>query len=470
MGSLNPPRSHLFPPASPMSPSTSQLTPSAASAALFERAQRVMPGGVNSPVRSFRAVGGNPVYMVSGNGARLRTVEGRELIDYCGSWGALLFGHTRAEIVDAVAKAAGKGTSFGANTESEVEFAERLTRLVPGMEMVRLVNSGTEAVMTAVRLARGFTGRPKILKFSGCYHGHADTVLVQAGSGLLTGGLVASGGVPPTLAAEVLVASYNSLEEVSELVRAHGDKLAAILAEPVAANMGVVPPLPGFLEGLRNLANQCGALLIFDEVITGFRFGPTTFGAMQGVTPDLVCLGKIIGGGLPLGAVGGRAAVMRSLAPLGTVYQAGTLSGNPLAVAAGLATLKLMEAEPPYSRLERLGERLAVGLENAARDVDIPLICPRVGGMFTPFFLGKPPRNLDEVKRADAERFATFFRGILTEGIYLPPAQFEAGFISAAHSEADVEACIYAAQKTFSEVSNTISWRQAATDGTPCCG
>ncbi len=452
MSSLTPPRSRLPPLTCPPPPVLS-------SAALFERAQRVIPGGVNSPVRSFRAVGGEPVYMVSGNGSRLVTVEGRELIDYCCSWGALFFGHARAEIVEAVAKAARNGTSFGANTAAEVEFAEQLTRLVPGLEMVRLVNSGTEAVMTAVRLARGFTGRPKILKFAGCYHGHADTVLVQAGSGLLTGGIAASGGVPPALASEVFVAPYNSLEAVSGLLQEHGDGLAAILVEPVAANMGVVCPTSGFLEGLRQAANRCGALLIFDEVITGFRFGPTTFGAMQGVTPDLVCLGKIIGGGLPLGAVGGRAEVMRFLAPLGPVYQAGTLSGNPLAVAAGLATLKLIEAERPYQRLEQLGERMAKGLQDAARDVGIPLICPRVGGMFTPFFLGERPSSLDEVKQADTERFATFFRGMLAEGVYLPPAQFEAGFISAAHSELDVEACIHAA-RTALAASKTLGSRE----------
>jgi glutamate-1-semialdehyde 2,1-aminomutase len=356
----------------------------------------------------------------------------------------LLFGHARPEIVEAVARTARQGTSFGANTEGEVEFAERLTRCVPGLEMVRLVNSGTEAVMTAVRLARGFTGRPRILKFGGCYHGHADTVLVQAGSGMLTGGIAASAGVPPALAAAVLVAPYNSVSAVAGLVKAHGEEIAAILVEPVAANMGVVPPLPGFLEALRDMAHQSGALLIFDEVITGFRFGPTTFGALQGVTPDLMCLGKIIGGGLPLGAVGGRADVMRSLAPLGTVYQAGTLSGNPLAVAAGLATLKLIEAEPPYSELERLGERLAMGVQDAARDAGIPLICQRVGGMFTTFFLGQQPRNLEDVKRADTERFAAFFRGLLAAGIYLPPAQFEAGFVSAAHSESAVDTFIRA--------------------------
>lgn len=422
---------------------------SSVSAALFDRAQRVIPGGVNSPVRSFQAVGGNPVYMASGKGARLRTVEGRELIDFCGSWGALLFGHARQEICEAVARAARNGMTFGANTAGEVEFAERLTRLVPGLEMVRLVNSGTEAVMTAVRLARGFTGRPKLLKFSGCYHGHADSVLVQAGSGLLTGGIASSSGVPPALAAEVLVAPYNAIDAVTELARTHGDGLAAILVEPVAANMGVVPPEPGFLEALRALADRCGALLIFDEVITGFRFGPTTFGALNGVIPDLMCLGKIVGGGLPLGALGGRAAVMRSLAPLGPVYQAGTLSGNPLAVAAGLATLKLIATEPPYAQLDQLGERIAGGLEQAGRDAGIPLTCPRVGGMFTPFFLRARPKTLDAVKQADTGKFAAFFRGMLHEGIYLPPAQFEAAFLSAAHAEADVDACLRAARNVL---------------------
>ena len=421
--------------------------PPVSSVSLFERGQRVMPGGVNSPVRSFAAVGGTPVYMASGSGARLLTVEGHELIDYCGSWGALLFGHARAEIVEAVARGARDGTSFGANTSAEVDFAERLTGLVPGLEMVRLVNSGTEAVMTAVRLARGFTGRPKLRKFSGCYHGHADAVLVQAGSGMLTGGIPASGGVPSTLAAEVLVAPYNSISAVTGLVQEYGNELAAILVEPVAANMGLIPPQPGFLETLREAANQCGALLIFDEVITGFRLAPTTYGALRGITPDITCLGKIIGGGLPMGAVGGRADVMRSLAPLGSVYQAGTLSGNPLAVAAGLATLALIETEPPYARLERLGERLATGLQAAAREAGIPLVCPRLGGMFTAFLLNQQPNNLDEVKQADTKRFAAFFRGMLDEGIYLPPAQFEAGFISAAHSEHDVDTTLRAARK-----------------------
>lgn len=423
--------------------------PTPLSKALFARAHRVIPGGVNSPVRSFRAVGGHPVYMASGKGARLLTVENRQLIDFCGSWGALLFGHARAEIVEAVARAARNGTSFGANTAAEVEFAEQLTQLVPELEMVRLVSSGTEAVMTAVRLARGFTGRPGLLKFSGCYHGHSDAVLVDAGSGWLTGGVAASAGVPPALSNEVLVAPYNALEAVSEIVQTHGPRLAAILVEPAAANMGVIPPDPGFLEGLRALADRCGALLVFDEVITGFRLGPTTFGALRNVAPDLLCLGKIIGGGLPIGAVGGRDSVMRALAPTGTVYQAGTLSGNPLAVAAGRETLKLIASEPPYARLERLGERLARGLEKAGAEAGLPLVCPRVGGMFTAFFAGKPPGNLAEAKQADTGRFARFFQGLLAEGVYLSPSQFEAGFISAAHAPADVEACLKAARETL---------------------
>jgi glutamate-1-semialdehyde 2,1-aminomutase len=429
--------------------SASSALPATVSAALFERAQRVIPGGVNSPVRSFRAVGGDPLYIARGHGARMVTAEGRELIDFCGSWGALLFGHARAEIVDAVTRACRDGMSFGANTAAEVAFAERLTQHVPALEMVRLVNSGTEAVMTAIRLARGFTGRPKIIKFNGCYHGHADTVLVQAGSGLLTGGIASSAGVPAGIVADVLVAPYNDAAAVHELARAHGDQLAAIIVEPVAANMGLVPPAPDFLAELRNAADRAGALLIFDEVITGFRFGPTTYGHLAGVTPDLMCLGKIIGGGLPLGAIGGRAEVMRALAPLGTVYQAGTLSGNPLAVAAGLAALHLIAREPPYARIAALGQRLADGLESAAREAGVACACPVRGGVFTPFFLAQPPSELTTVSRADTRQYAAFFRAMLAAGIYLPPAQFEAGFVSAAHTEADVTACLQAARSGF---------------------
>ena len=359
------------------------------SADLFSRATRVIPGGVNSPVRAFNAVGGAPLYVVSGHGSRIRTVEGVELIDFCGSWGPLLFGHARQEIVTAIQQAAAEGTSFGINTPREVEFAERLCEQIPALEMVRLVSSGTEAVMTALRLARGFTGRPKILKFDGCYHGHTDAMLVAAGSGLLTGGISSSAGVLPTTAAEVFVAPYNDSDAVNRIVREQGRDLAAIIVEPIAGNMGLVPPAPGFLAGLREATNRCGALLIFDEVISGFRLGPTTYGTLCGITPDLTTLGKIIGAGMPLGAVGGRADIMRTLAPLGPVYQAGTLSGNPVAVAAGLAMLDLIRLETPYARLAAQGSRLTTGLTAAAREAGVTLHCAGLGGMFTPFFMAE---------------------------------------------------------------------------------
>ncbi|MEI7435820.1 MAG: glutamate-1-semialdehyde 2,1-aminomutase [bacterium] len=412
---------------------------------LFERACRVIPGGVNSPVRAFNSVGGEPLYVVSGKGARIRTVEGIELTDFCGSWGPLLFGHARKEIVQAIQQAASEGTSFGINTPREVEFAGRLCELVPSMEMVRLVSSGTEAVMTALRLARGFTGRKKILKFDGCYHGHSDSMLVAAGSGLLTGGISSSAGVLPSVAEEVFVSPYNDLEAVNRIARDHGDDLAAIIVEPVAGNMGLIPPASGFMTGLREAADRCGALLIFDEVITGFRLGPTTYGQLCGVTPDLTTLGKIIGGGMPIGAVGGRAVIMRKLAPLGPVYQAGTLSGNPVAVAAGLAMLELCCAENPYPRLAALGNRLTVGLNAAAREAGVTFHCAGLGGLFTAFFLGAAPTDLTTVKGCDTKAYATFFRGMLKRGFYLPPSQFEVAFISAAHSDDDVDRFIAAA-------------------------
>lgn len=406
--------------------------------ALFERACRVIPGGVNSPVRAFRAVGGNPIYVTRGHGARLHTVAGRELTDYCCSWGPLLFGHAHPRIVEAITRAAGEGTSFGINTPREVEFAETLCAMVPSMEMVRLVSSGTEAAMTALRLARGCTGRQKVIKFDGCYHGHADSFLVSAGSGLLTGGISSSKGVSAATVADVLVAPYNDLSAVARIVAEQGREVAAIVVEPVAGNMGLVPPAPGYLAGLRALADGCGALLIFDEVITGFRLGPTTYGHLCGVVPDLTCLGKIIGGGAPVGALGGRAALMRELAPLGGVYQAGTLSGNPLAVAAGLAMLALIREEDPYARLESMASRLAAGLREAAAAAGVPLHLAQLGGMFTPFFCAGPVNDLASAKRADTGAFARFFQGMLAGGIYLPPAQFEAAFLCTAHREADV--------------------------------
>ena len=418
---------------------------------LFERAKRVIPRGVNSPVRAFNAVGGEPVYVVAGSGARITTADGRELTDYCCSWGPLILGHARPEVVEAVQRAAAAGTSFGTNTPAEVEFAECLCEGIPSLEMVRLVSSGTEAVMTALRLARGFTGRQKIVKFEGGYHGHTDCLLVSAGSGLLTGGRASSAGVSPQVAAEVFVAPYNDSDAVREIIRAHGGDVAAIIVEPVAGNMGLVPPAPGFLEGLREAADACGALLIFDEVITGFRLAPTTYGALCGVLPDLTCLGKIIGGGLPIGAVGGRAEVMRSLAPLGPVYQAGTLSGNPVAVAAGLAALKLLTEEAPYPRLEQLGERLAGGLNAAAREHGIPMHCAQLGSMFTPFFCAGPVSDLTGAMRCDTAAHAAFFHHMLERGIYLPPSQFEVGFISAAHAEADIDAFTAAAGEAFAQ-------------------
>ena len=419
------------------------------SASLFERAKRVIPGGVNSPVRAFNAVGGNPVYMASGQGSRMTTVEGRTLTDFCGSWGPLVLGHAHPRVVEAIQAAAALGTTFGTNTPGEVAFAELLCEQVPSMDRVRLVNSGTEATMTALRIARGVTGRNKIIKFDGCYHGHADYLLVAAGSGLLTGGITASAGVTASAVEDVIVAPYNDLAAVQSILDEFGTQVAAIIVEPVAGNMGLVPPGEGFLEGLREACSAHGSVLIFDEVINGFRLGPTSFGAQHGVTPDLTCLGKIIGGGLPIGAVGGRAAFMDSLAPLGDVYQAGTLSGNPVAVAAGLVTLKMLRDDPPYADMERRGRRLAEGLTALAKSKGVAFHAAQLGGMFTPFFCDGPVRNLADAKTCDASAHAAFFNHMLEQGFYLPPSQFEVGFVSAAHSDADVDAFLEAASSAF---------------------
>lgn len=416
---------------------------------LFSRAKKVIPGGVNSPVRAFNGVGGDPVYMVSGKGSRMTTADGATLLDFCGSWGPLILGHARAEVVEAICKAAAEGTSFGTNTPREVEFAELLCDMIPSMKMVRLMSSGTEATMTALRLARGYTGRRKIVKFDGCYHGHADYLLVAAGSGLLTGGITSSAGVSPAAAAEVLVPPYNDLAALNELIRTQGREIAAIIVEPIAANMGLVPPAPGFLQGLREAADRCGALLIFDEVITGFRMAPTSYGVVCGVRPDLTCLGKIVGGGMPIGAVGGRRDVMSKLAPLGPVYQAGTLSGNPVAVAAGLATLTLLERENPYPEMRRLCGVLADGLNQMAKAAGVPLNGARFGSLFTPYFQTGTVTNLADAKRSDTGAHAKFFHGMLDRGIYLPPSQFEVGFISAAHGEADIAAFLAAARESL---------------------
>jgi glutamate-1-semialdehyde 2,1-aminomutase len=388
---------------------------------------------VNSPVRAFNAVGGDPVYVSKGKGARITTAEGRELIDFCGSWGPLILGHARDEVVEAACAAARDGMSFGINTPREVEFAELLCAQVPSMEQVRLVNSGTEAVMTALRLARGFTGRRRIIKFVGGYHGHSDGLLVGAGSGLLTGGISSSAGVHIN-EGDVFLPAYNDKEAVSRIVKEYGDELAAIIVEPVAGNMGLVLPQDGFLEHLRSEADRCGALLIFDEVITGFRFGPTSYGTLKGIAPDLTCLGKIIGGGMPLAAFGGRRDVMQRLAPVGDVYQAGTLSGNPVAVAAGMKTVELLIKENPYPRLADAGAQLSAVLNELPGEFHVA----QLGGVFTPFFRRAPVRNLDDAKRCDTTAYARFFNGMLERGFYLPPAQFEAAFISAAHTPDDL--------------------------------
>jgi glutamate-1-semialdehyde 2,1-aminomutase len=394
---------------------------------LFRRAEQVIPGGVNSPVRSFRSVGGTPVFIERGAGSKLYTSDGRELIDFCMSWGALLFGHADPEITAAVQKAAADGTGFGAATRREVLFAEKLCSMIPYVEQVRCVSSGTEAVMTAIRLARGATGRDKILKFDGCYHGHSDSMLVSAGSGLLSGGSSSSAGVPAAVANDTLIAPYNDPAAVEQVMQSQGDRIAAIIVEPVAANMGLVLPEPGFLEALRRLTQERGTLLIFDEVITGFRFGPTTYSALRGIEPDLTCLGKIIGGGLPLAAVCGRRSLMEQLAPLGPVYQAGTLSGNPLAVAAGLAALEKMSRDGLY---EKIGKNIALNSQKAA--------IRQFGSAFTLFFRKEVPQNLVAAKQCDTGKYAAFFHGMLEHGIYLPPAQFETAFISTAHTEEEI--------------------------------
>ncbi len=413
---------------------------------LFERAQRVIPGGVNSPVRAFNAVGGDPLYVVKGRGSRITTVEGRELIDFCGSWGPLILGHAREEVVEAAAKAARDGMTFGINTPREVEFAELLCSLISSVDQLRLVNSGTEAVMTALRLARGCTGRRRIIKFDGGYHGHSDGLLVGAGSGLLTGGISSSAGVYIE-EGDVLLPAYNDKQAVSDLVTAHGDEIAAIIVEPIAGYMGLIPPVDGFLEHLRAEADRCGALLNFDEVITGFRFGPTTYGQLAGITPDLTTLGKIIGGGMPLAAIGGRRDLMQHLAPVGDVYQAGTLSGNPVAVAAGMKNVELLIDENPYERLATMGDQLRCGLNSRSQGAE--LFVSQLGGAFTLFFGPGPIENLVDAKKCDTRKHAAFFHAMLDRGFYLPPSQFESAFISAAHSEADVDAFISAANEVL---------------------
>jgi glutamate-1-semialdehyde 2,1-aminomutase len=422
------------------------------SESLFAAAQRVIPGGVNSPVRAFRGVGGTPFFVARAEGARLVDVDGRSYLDFLGSWGPLILGHAAPAVVEAVAEAAQRGTSYGAPTAGEVEMAEVISAAVPSMEMVRLVSSGTEAAMSAIRLARGATGRDVIVKFDGCYHGHADSLLVKAGSGGATFGVPDSLGVPAALAALTLTAPFNDLEALRRLFSARGGEIAAVIVEPVAGNMGVVPPAPGFLAGLRELCRTHGALLIFDEVITGFRVARGGAQARYGVRPDLTCLGKIIGGGLPVGAYGGSRALMERVAPLGGVYQAGTLSGNPLAVAAGLATIRALEDPAVYDRLERLGRMLERGIAEAAAGAGVPLTVNRVGSMLTAFFTEGPVTDFASAKRADTARYARFFHAMLEQGVFLAASQFEAAFVSLAHTERDLEEAALACRRALARV------------------
>jgi len=406
---------------------------------LFLRAQRSIPGGVNSPVRAFRSVGGTPRFFTRGEGAYLWDADDKRYIDYVGSWGPAILGHAHPDTVRAVQERARHGLSFGAPTEIEIEMAEMLKSLLPSLELVRLVSSGTEATMTALRLARGYTGRPKIVKFEGCYHGHGDSLLVKAGSGALTLGQPSSAGVPPGIAGETLVLSYNDLDQVAAAFAAHPGEIAGIIVEPVAGNMNLVLPTAEFLPGLRELCDRHGAVLIFDEVMTGFRLHLRGAQGLYAVAPDLTTLGKVIGGGMPVGAFGGKRAIMEKIAPLGPVYQAGTLSGNPVAVAAGLATLKAIQAPGFYERLAARTAALTDGLAAVAAKAGVPLAAQSIGGMFGIYFAAQAPRSYAEVMACDKEAFNRFFHRMLDAGVYFAPSAFEAGFVSAAHTSADIE-------------------------------
>jgi len=423
----------------------------AKSASAFTEAKRFIAGGVNSPVRAFKSVGGEPVFFDRGKGSILYDIDGNSYIDFVGSWGPLILGHAFPAVLDAVNRMAAKGTSFGAPTLVETELARAVTGMVPSLELVRMVNSGTEATMSAVRVARGFTKRDCIVKFVGCYHGHGDSFLISAGSGVATLGIPDSPGVTAGTARDTLLAEYNDLDSVTMLFEKFGDRIAAVIVEPVAGNMGVIAPAPGFLQGLRKITKDFGGLLIFDEVMTGFRVAAG--GAQQrfGITPDLSTFGKIIGGGLPVGAYGGRRDIMEHVAPLGSIYQAGTLSGNPLAMAAGLATLTCIGNDPDfYSTLERRSERLASGLMSNCQSLGIPAVLNRVGSMMTLFFTSEESvTSWKTAKTADTARYARYFQACLHSGVYLAPSQFEAGFVSAAHTDSDIEATVEASRSAL---------------------
>lgn len=405
----------------------------------FARAKKIIPGGVNSPVRAFKSVGREPVFIERGEGAHLWDIDGNSYLDYVLSWGPLILGHAHPEVVDAIKRAAERGASYGAPTEIETELAEEILKVYPSMDMVRMVNSGTEATMSALRLARGVTGRNKIVKFEGCYHGHSDSLLIKAGSGALTFGVPTSPGVPLSIAANTIATQYNDLEGLKEVFQQQGEDIAAVIIEPVAGNMGVVLPEPGFLKGLRELTQQCGSLLIFDEVMTGFRVSYGGAQARFDIDPDLTCLGKIIGGGLPVGAYGGKLKYMEQIAPSGPIYQAGTLSGNPLAMSAGLVTLRLLQKQGVYDELERKTLRLAEGLKTIAQDLQFPVWINSVGAMFSAFFTDQPVRDFKSACTSNSELFAAFFRGMLERGIYLAPSQYEAVFLSTAHTDENID-------------------------------
>jgi glutamate-1-semialdehyde 2,1-aminomutase len=419
------------------------------SEAAFARAKTVIPGGVNSPVRAFRSVGGSPVFISSAHGCSLVDVDGNAYIDYVMSWGPLILGHAYPAVIEAIRNAAQFGTSYGAPTEAETEMAELVIAMVPSVERVRFCSSGTEATMSALRLARGFTGREKVLKFAGCYHGHGDAFLISAGSGALTNGVPDSPGITAGVSRDTIVVDYNDLDAVTEAFRLHGDEIAAVIVEPYVGNMGLVLPLPGFLAGLRELCSRYGSVLIFDEVMTGFRVAPGGVQEREGVLPDLTTLGKIIGGGLPVGAFGGRADIMAKLSPEGPVYQAGTLSGNPLAMAAGLATLRGLQVPGVYDTLEGLGTRFASGLSAVFTTHGVPHVTAHRGSMVGFFFTEGPVTNLASAKRSDTALYGRFFHAMLDRGIYLAPSQFEAGFLSTAHRSLDVDATLAAADESL---------------------
>ena len=418
--------------------------------ALFERAQRTIPGGVNSPVRAFRSVGGTPRFIERAQGPYFWDAEGKRYIDYIGSWGPMIVGHVHPEVLEAVQRVLANGFSFGAPTEAEIEIAEEICKIVPSMEQVRMVSSGTEATMSALRLARGFTKRERIVKFEGCYHGHADSLLVKAGSGLLTFGNPTSAGVPVDVAKHTTVLEYNNVAALEEAFKAFGDEIAAVIVEPVAGNMNLVKATPEFIGALRSLTAKHGSVLIFDEVMCGFRVGLRGAQALYGVEADLVCLGKVIGGGMPAAAFGGRREIMDHLAPNGSVYQAGTLSGNPIAVAAGLKTLQLIQAPGFYEQLAAKTSRLAQGLSEAARLAGVPFVADSVGGMFGLYFADKVPGSLAEVTKSDTARFNRFFHQMLDAGVYFAPSAYEAGFVSSAHDDAIIDETIAAARRAFS--------------------